>query len=111
MSVVPGTIGSTPVVITYWPAAQVGVGVGVNVAEGVGLAVAVGVGDGQGLTKNCTSSTNISVGSPALSPCARNLMRTVIPAYGPMGNVTLVHAWVFWQTCMMVARILPDVSV
>src|SRR5436309_13291244 len=90
----------------------VGVGVEVGVAVGVVVGVAVGVGDGvpQG-PNSCTSSTNISVGSPALSPCARNLMRTVCPANGAMLNVTLIHAWLFWHTCMMVARMVPDVLV
>ena len=86
------------------------VGVGVGVAVDVGDAVGVGVGDGHG-PNSSTSSTNMSVGSPALSPCARNLIRTVWPAKDAILNVTLVHVWLLWHTCMIVLRMLPDVSV
>jgi hypothetical protein len=68
------------------------VGVGVSVAVGVGVGLAVGVGVGLGVphgTYRATSSTYIPVRFPEPSWCTRNLMPTVIPAYGVMSIVVL----------------------
>src|SRR5437879_5547052 len=88
----------------------VGVFVGVLLAVNVGVLVGVLVLGVPHVPASCTSSTYMEVGSPALSPCTRNLMRTIWPAYGAMLNVTLVHAWVLLHTCMMVANVTPLLS-
>src|SRR5437773_972345 len=90
-------------------ATHVGVLVGVNVAP-PGVMVGVLVPGVPHVLARVTSSTYMEVGSPALSPCTKNLMRTVCPEYGAMLNVTCVHARVFRHTCMMVARVVPLVS-
>src|SRR5215471_17108320 len=56
MSVVPGTIGSVPAVMTYWQTAGVGVAVGVGVD--------VGVGDGVGTWPGASIRT--ATGEPVL---------------------------------------------
>jgi hypothetical protein len=67
---------------------------------------------GQGtIVVSDTSSTNMLVGSPALSPWTRNLILTVCPAKGAMLKLTWVHVWALLHTCIMVARMLPLVSV
>jgi hypothetical protein len=58
-----------------------------------------------------TSSTYMPVSSPNPSWCTRNSMRTVCPAYGVISKVWLVHVWLLEQMCMMMASMLPDVSV
>jgi hypothetical protein len=70
----------------------VAVAVGVDVA--VGVNVAIGVGEGVGVAhgmKSCTSSTYMAVRLPTPSWCTRNLTLTVIPAYGAISTVWLIH--------------------
>jgi hypothetical protein len=94
-------------------AVLVGVLLGVEVgtrAVFVGVLLGVAVILPHALPKD-TSSTYMLVQSPKLSPCTRNSMRTVCPAYGVISKVWLVHVWVLEHTCMMVASMVPLVSV
>ena len=100
------SVGTTAVSVGT-TAVSVGVLVG-GTGVLVGVSVATGVLQGP---RRRTSSTYMEVSSPKPSWCTRNSIRTVCPANGVISNVWLVQADVLSHTCMMVASMLPLVSV
>src|SRR6476661_8255066 len=85
---------------------------GVAVATGVSVGgIGVDVAVAQEPPPRDTSSTYMAVSSPKPSWCTRNSIRTVCPANGVISKVWLVHVWLLEHMCMMVASMLPLVSV
>src|SRR5439155_20483799 len=109
VAVAVGVAVAVAVAVGVNVAVAVGVGLNVAVAVGVAVAVAVGlaVGVGEGVphgTNSTTSSTYIPVSSPKPSWCTRNLIRTVMPAYGAMSTVWFTQAWLFVHSWKIVCR-------
>jgi hypothetical protein len=96
-------VGTTAVLVGVFVLVLVG-------ATAVLVGVLVGVLVPQAPLRD-TSSTYMLVQSPKLSPCTKNSMRTVCPAYGVISKVWLVHVWLLEHMCMMVASMVPLVSV